>query len=71
MAAMMKEMAGLGMRDRMQEMQELQQGGFLDPGNRLPSKSGHRQAIDGRRKTETEKAARKRAAEEEAGIEDN
>src|SRR6476661_2577968 len=33
MASMMKEMSGMGMRDRMKKMQQLQSGGFLDPGN--------------------------------------
>ena len=33
MADMMKRMAGLGMRERMKEVQNLQRGGFLDPGH--------------------------------------
>ncbi len=69
MASMMKEMSGLGMRDRMRKMQQLQQGGFMDPGNRLSRGQGrHRQTAYGRRKTKTEKTAGKRAAEKETGI---
>ena len=45
MADMMKRMAAMGMRERMQEVQQLQQGGFLDPGAPLTKqKKGHRQA---------------------------
>ena len=35
MADIMKSMAGMGMRERMKKVQQLQQGGFLDPGSRL------------------------------------
>ncbi|HZZ72053.1 MAG TPA: signal recognition particle protein [Pirellulales bacterium] len=35
MSQMMKQMAGLGIRDRMKKVQELQQGGFLNPGAAL------------------------------------
>ncbi len=35
MSGMMKEMAGLGMRDRMRKMNELQSGGFLNPGAQM------------------------------------
>jgi signal recognition particle subunit SRP54 len=35
MADMMKRMSGMGMRDRMRAMQELTQGGMLNPGGKL------------------------------------
>ncbi len=35
MADMMKRMSGLGVRDRMRAMQEMTQGGLLNPGSRL------------------------------------
>jgi len=35
MASVMKQMAGRGMRDRMQMVRQLQQGGMLDPGGKI------------------------------------
>ena len=35
MADIMKRMAGMGIRERMREVQQLQRGGFLDPGSSL------------------------------------
>jgi signal recognition particle subunit SRP54 len=61
MASMMKEMSGLGMRDRMKKMQQLQQGGFLDPGSRLArAKVG-----TGKRLTPDEKRKLKKQREKE------
>ena len=68
MASMMKEMSGLGMRDRMRKMQQLQQGGFLDPGNRLSRGkvgTGKRLSADEKRKMkkQREKELRKKKRE--------
>jgi signal recognition particle subunit SRP54 len=61
MASMMKEMSGLGMRDRMKKMQQLQSGGFLDPGSRLSAaKVG-----TGKRLTPDEKRKLKKQREKE------
>ncbi len=61
MASMMKEMSSLGMRDRMKKMQQLQQGGFLDPGSRLArAKVG-----TGKRLTPDEKRKLKKQREKE------
>ena len=47
MAAMMKKMAGMGMRDRMKAMQELQQGGLLESRRADGQGQGrHRQTAD-------------------------
>jgi signal recognition particle subunit SRP54 len=61
MAGVMKEMAGMGMRDRMRKMNELQQGGFLDPGARLnKAKIG-----TGKRLTTAEKAKLRKQREKD------
>ncbi len=61
MASMMKEMSSLGMRDRMKKMQQLQQGGFLDPGSRL----GAKKVGTGKRLTPDEKRKLKKQREKE------
>ena len=61
MAGVMKEMAGMGMRDRMRKMNELQQGGFLDPGAR-PNKS---KIGTGKRLTTAEKAKLRKQREKD------
>ena len=68
MASLMKEMSGLGMRDRMRKMNQLQQGGFLDPGNRLQRArvgTGKRLTPDEKRKLkkQREKEMRKKKRE--------
>jgi signal recognition particle subunit SRP54 len=61
MASLMKEMSGLGMRDRMKKINQLQQGGFLDPGSRLS-----RQKVGtGKRLTADEKRKQKKQREKE------
>jgi signal recognition particle subunit SRP54 len=40
MADMMKKMAGMGMRDRARMMQEMAQGGMMNPGGRLAKQKG-------------------------------
>jgi signal recognition particle subunit SRP54 len=61
MAGVMKEMAGMGMRDRMRKMDELQQGGFLDPGARMnKAKIG-----TGKRLTTAEKAKLRKQREKD------
>jgi signal recognition particle subunit SRP54 len=65
MASLMKEMSGLGMRDRMRKMQQLQQGGFLNPGSTLGGKkvgTGKRLSADEKRKMkkQREKELRKK-----------
>jgi signal recognition particle subunit SRP54 len=60
-AGIMKEMSGLGMRDRMRKMQQLTQGGMLDPGSRLAkTKKG-----TGKRLTPKERAKQKKLREKE------
>jgi signal recognition particle subunit SRP54 len=60
MASLMKEMSGLGMRDRMRKMQQLQQGGFLDPGNRLSrGKVGTGKRLSGEEKRKLKKQREK------------
>jgi signal recognition particle subunit SRP54 len=39
-ADMMKKMSSMGMRDRMRAMQELTQGGMMDPGGKLAKQKG-------------------------------
>jgi signal recognition particle subunit SRP54 len=68
MASLMKEMSSLGMRDRMRKMQQLQQGGFLDPGSRLQKQkvgTGKRLTAEERRKLkkQREKELRKKKRE--------
>lgn len=61
MASLMKEMSGLGMRERMKKINQLQQGGFLDPGSRLA-----RQKVGtGKRLTPDEKRKQKKQREKE------
>ena len=62
MAAMMKNMAGKGMRDRMRMMQELQQGGLMNPGAKL----GKPKQGTGKRLTPDEKRKLKKQREKEA-----
>ncbi len=55
-ADIMKKMSGMGMRDRMKTMQQLSQGGMLDPGGKLAkSKQG-----TGKRLSPKERAKQKR-----------
>ena len=61
MAAMMKNMAGKGMRDRMRMMQELQQGGMMSPGAKL----GKPKQGTGKRLTPEEKRKMKKQREKE------
>jgi signal recognition particle subunit SRP54 len=65
MSSLMKEMAGMGMRDRMKKMQQLQSGGFLNPGSQLARAkvgTGKRLTPDERRKLkkQREKELRKK-----------
>ncbi|HUY90814.1 MAG TPA: signal recognition particle protein [Pirellulales bacterium] len=69
MADMMKRMAGMGMRDRLKQVQELQRGGMMDPGAMLAKKkvgTGKRLTSDERAKLkkQREKEARKRMREQ-------
>jgi signal recognition particle subunit SRP54 len=61
MADMMKRMAGMGIRDRMKMMQEIQQGGMLNPGGRLAKQK----VGTGKRLTSAEKARLKKERERE------
>lgn len=61
MAPQVKEMAGMGMRGRMQKIQEMQREGFLDPGGRVArQKKG-----TGKRLSAEEKKRRKKMRERE------
>jgi signal recognition particle subunit SRP54 len=65
MADVMKRMSGMGMRDRMREMQQLQRQGLFDPGGMLTKKkvgTGKRLTSEERNKLrkQREKEARKR-----------
>ena len=61
MADMMKRMSGMGIRDRMRTMQELTQGGMLNPGGKLA-----KQKIGtGKRLTPQERAKLKKERERE------
>ena len=62
MAAMMKSMAGKGIRERMRMMQELQQGGLMNPGAKL----GKPKQGTGKRLTPDEKRKLKKQREKEA-----
>lgn len=56
MADVMKQMAGMGVRDRMRKVQELQRGGFLDPGATLTKqKKGTGKRLSARERTELKK----------------
>ncbi len=61
MASMMKEMSSLGMRDRMKKMNELQRGGFMDPGSRF----GRTKVGTGKRLSPDEKRKLKKQREKE------
>jgi signal recognition particle subunit SRP54 len=61
MAAIMKKMSGMGMRERMREMKNLQDGGFLDPGSKLQKQKGS----TGKRLTPDEKRKMKKQREKE------
>lgn len=61
MAAMMKQMSSMGMRGRMQAVQELSRSGLLDPGARL----GKQKVGTGRRLTAEEKAKQRKQREKE------
>jgi signal recognition particle subunit SRP54 len=61
MADMMKRMSGMGVRERMKMMQELQKGGMLDPGGRLAKKK----IGTGKRLTSAERAKLKKERERE------
>ncbi|MBX3415112.1 MAG: signal recognition particle protein [Pirellulales bacterium] len=62
MSAMMKDMAGSSIRERMKKMQELQQGGFFNPGAKLAkSKQG-----TGKRLTSEERSKLRKQREKEA-----
>jgi signal recognition particle subunit SRP54 len=61
MAAMMRQMATMGPRDRIKAVQQLQQGGFLDPGARMAKgKVG-----TGKRLSSDEKARQRKQREKE------
>ncbi len=72
MADMMKRMAGLGVRERMREVQNLQKGGFLDPGSTLTKqKKGTGKRLSAREradlKKQREKEMRRRKRDEKRG----
>ena len=76
MADMMKRMAGMGMRDRMREVQNLQRGGFLDPGSTLArQKKGTGKRLSAQERTDLkkqrEKDLRRRKRDEKKGRDDN
>ena len=62
MADMMKKMSGMGMRQRMQAMQQMTQSGMLNPGAKLATQKGG----TGKRLTSAEKAKLKKLREKEA-----
>ena len=61
MAAMMKEMAGMGVGERLRKMQQLQAGGFMNPGAQLNKAKGS----TGKRLTSQERASLKKQREKE------
>jgi signal recognition particle subunit SRP54 len=61
MASMMKGMAGLGMRDRMKQLQQLQSG-IANPGARLAKPKG----VTGKRLTAEERKKQKKQREKDA-----
>jgi signal recognition particle subunit SRP54 len=72
MSGVMKQMAGMGMRDRLKTMQQLNSGGFLDPGARLMKQkqgAGKRLTNDERRKLkkQREKEARRKKRDGKKG----
>lgn len=62
MADMMKKIAGMGMRDRMRAIQDMQRGGLLNPGSRLAREKGS----TGKRLTSQERAKLKKQREKDA-----
>jgi signal recognition particle subunit SRP54 len=60
-ASKMKQMLGMGVRDRIKMMQEMQQGGMLDPGGRLSKQK----VGTGKRLTPAERAKEKKLRERE------
>lgn len=62
MSTMMKDMAGSSIRDRMKKMQELQQGGFFNPGAKLAKQK----AGTGKRLTSEERSKLRKQREKEA-----
>ena len=67
MAAMMKQMATMGMRDRMKAVQQLQQGGLLDPGASWPrEKSAPASGSAPKRKPANASSARRNSAKSNA-----
>jgi signal recognition particle subunit SRP54 len=61
MADMMKKMSGMGVRDRMRAVQELTQGGMVDPSGRLAKQKGS----TGKRLTPQERAKARKEKERE------
>ncbi len=62
MAALMKEMSSLGIRDRFKKMQELQQGGLFNPGSKMAKPKGG----TGKRLTADERAKLRKQREKDA-----
>lgn len=60
-SSMMKEMAGMGMRERMQKMQQLQSSGFMNPG----AQGGKQKVGTGKRLTPDERRNIKKQREKE------
>ena len=72
MADLMKQMSSMGLRDRLKTMNQLQQGGFLDPGaslTRAKVGTGKRLTSDEKKKLkkQREKDMRKRKRDERGG----
>lgn len=61
MAAIMKEMAGMGLGERMRKMQQLQSGGFMNPGAQLNKPKGS----TGKRLTSQERTTLRKQREKE------
>ncbi len=61
MADMMKRMSGMGIRERMRTMQEITQGGMLNPGGKLAKQKGG----TGKRLTPQERAKLRKERERE------
>jgi signal recognition particle subunit SRP54 len=62
MADIMKRMSGMGMRDRMKTMQQLSQGGMLQPGGRLAKqKKGTGKRLSAKERTKMKKLREKEA----------
>ena len=70
MAAIMKQMAGMGMRDRFKKINELKQG-LTNPNAQIAAGQGrHRQTAQLRRAGQTSQAARKRSPAPQTRIEE-